>query len=89
MTHHPYPKDWHRCAMCDEWYDPRGERARIHEHPEPQSGPFRDAHMKSRLSYERWIEETPEGREWVKHRQALGFARGGLYKKWCLNDRSD
>ena len=58
------PKSWRRCAMCDEWYDPNGDRAKMHEHPEPQSGQPRRDMAASGLPYERWIEETPEGRAW-------------------------
>lgn len=45
-----------RCPMCDEWYDPEGERAAMHLHPEPQSGPERDAWIASGLDYETWRE---------------------------------
>lgn len=58
-------KNYTRCAMCDEWYyefDPASVKA--HQHPEPQSGPPRDAWIASRMPYELWIIETPEGREW-------------------------
>jgi hypothetical protein len=40
-----------RCPLCDEWYDPNGERAAIHEHPEPQSGPVRESWFASRLPW--------------------------------------
>jgi len=52
------------CSVCDERYDPTGARAAEHLHPEPQSGPPRDAWLASGLAYERWIRDTPEGREW-------------------------
>ena len=68
-----------RCPTCDEWYDPRSERAKVHEHPEPQSGPPLDAWQSSRLPYERWVQETPEGRawlEWRKHRANTGARNG-------------
>lgn len=53
------------CSLCDERYDPNGERAAIHEHPEPQSGEPREAWFRSKLPYEIWISETPEGIEWA------------------------
>src|SRR3990167_4936533 len=58
------------CPMCDEMYDPNGPRAAIHEHPEPQSGPPREALIKSGLPYEAWIVQTTEGRQW--HRR-IGY----------------
>lgn len=57
-------KGWYRCAICDEWYDPNGERAKIHDHPEPQSGFFRDAWLASKLPYETWRETTEIGKAW-------------------------
>jgi hypothetical protein len=58
--------------MCDEWYDPtNAESTKIHRHPEPQSGPPRDEWRRSALPYERWIVETPEGREWHMPNAAL------------------
>lgn len=60
------------CGLCDETYyldDP--ERVKVHEHPEPQSGPPRDAWLASRLPYERWILETKEGRDWVEYKRSL------------------
>lgn len=56
-----------RCAMCDEWYDPHGERAKIHEHQEPQSGPARDSHIASGLPYEEWV-KTQMGAAWAASR---------------------
>lgn len=57
--------NYHRCATCDEWYDYGNSAAReIHQHPEPQSGPPRDAWMQSGLPYERWLLETAEGLNW-------------------------
>jgi len=57
----------HRCAICDEWYDPRRfDQAKVHEHPEPQSGQPRIAWLNSGLSYERWITETLDGKNWVR-----------------------
>jgi len=52
-----------RCPMCDEWYDPYGDRSKAHDHPEPQSGEHREDLIKSRLSYEKWL-LTPKGIEW-------------------------
>lgn len=61
------PKHYDRCATCDEWWDTHDpEAAKVHLHPEPQSGPPRDAWLKSRLPYERWIAETPEGMAWLE-----------------------
>lgn len=65
-----YPKGWFRCPICGEWYDPGGERARVHEHPEPQSGPTREAWLQSGLLYENWTEITEEGRKWITHNQS-------------------
>lgn len=61
------------CPTCDAWYEDGTESAKEHLHPEPQSGPPRDAHIASRLPYDRWIKETEEGRQWyeqaIKHRR--------------------
>lgn len=55
-----------RCSMCDEWYNPLdAERVKVHQHPEPQGGAFRDAWLLSGLPYERWIVETGPGKNWV------------------------
>jgi len=58
-----------QCAMCDEWYDGNGERAKVHLHPEPQSGPARNAFVESGLPYERWITETSAGKIWADMRE--------------------
>lgn len=63
------PKGWNRCPMCDEWYDPNGDRAKMHEHPEPQSGPPRDAWLASRMSYDAWVDQTIDGRNWAKRQK--------------------
>lgn len=56
---------WCRCPLCDEWYDPFDfERAKCHDHPEPQGGESRDAWIASRMPYEQWIVKTIEGRLW-------------------------
>ena len=62
------PKEWTRCAMCDEWYDPNRDRATMHLHPEPQGGPARAIWLASRLPYERWIVETGEGMAWARRK---------------------
>lgn len=54
-----------RCATCDGWYHEYGPDATEHRHPEPQSGPYRDAWGASRLDYADWVLETPEGRVWA------------------------
>lgn len=53
-----------RCPVCDELYDPNGDQAKIHQHPEPQSGEFRDHWLASKLPYEQWLVETNAGRQW-------------------------
>lgn len=53
--------------MCDEWYDPHGDRAPIHEHPEPQSGIYRDIWIATGLDYNDWL-LTPAGKKWEKIR---------------------
>jgi len=55
-----------RCGICDESYDECGDRAKLHEHPEPQSGKPRDDFIAARLPYDRWILETVEGRDWAE-----------------------
>ena len=55
-----------RCATCDEWYDPAGDRAKVHEHPEPQSGDAREAWLRSKMPYEQWAKETEAGRTWAQ-----------------------
>lgn len=60
-----------RCATCDDWYDEHGPDAAVHRHPEPQSGPYRDAWGASGLEYADWVSETPEGRAWA----AVGWYR--------------
>jgi hypothetical protein len=43
-------RELRRCAMCDaRYYLDNLEEVKIHEHPEPQSGPPRDAWRKSGL----------------------------------------
>ena len=64
-----------RCPTCDEWYDEGGERASIHEHPEPQSGAPRDAWIASGLAYDEWVELTTEGMAWLEWRKARGFEK--------------
>ena len=56
---------WAMCGLCDVAYDIYSEDAKNHEHPEPQSGPPRDAWIKSGMKYKKWIESTPEGKEWA------------------------
>ena len=58
-------KDWNRCAMCDEWYDPKGDRARIHDHPEPQSGYLRDDLLTFSGTYDEWL-KTTNGQIWAE-----------------------
>lgn len=55
-----------RCPTCDEWFNPFGDRAQVHDHPEPQSGLPRDQWLASRLPYEDWTKLTPEGQAWIK-----------------------
>ena len=55
-----------RCSTCDEWYDDNSERAKVHKHPEPQSGKAHASWIASRLTYERWIVETDDGRRWAE-----------------------
>jgi len=54
----------HRCSLCDEWYDVNSPRAKVHEHPEPQSGNFRDIWIRSKLPYHLWIDKTQAGYLW-------------------------
>ena len=55
-----------QCATCDAFYSEDNARAvNEHRHPEPQSGPPRDALIRSRLRYSEWVEQTPEGRAWL------------------------
>ncbi len=61
-------KGYCRCAMCDKWYDPNGDQAKVHDHPEPQSGIYRDAWLDSSLSYEEWIRKTRAGKEWTEYK---------------------
>ncbi len=56
---------WIMCGLCDTAYDPNGEDAKNHEHPEPQSGEPRDAWIKSGMKYNEWITETHEGLKWA------------------------
>lgn len=74
-NHHP--EGWVLCCMCDEVYDPNGPRAGMHGHPEPQSGAPRDAWLASRMPYEQWAKETPEGRDYARHRDAINAVYHG------------
>lgn len=57
----------HVCPLCDEIYDDTDrERAQVHEHPEPQSGPYRDEWLKSGLPYAEWT-MTEQGQKWLEH----------------------
>lgn len=59
------------CLLCDESYSSEDSDAvRIHEHPEPQSGPFRDYWLWSKLPYQDWIVDTEKGKEWLRQRAA-------------------
>jgi hypothetical protein len=59
-------RDLRQCGLCDEVYNVTdAEAVKRHEHPDPQSGPLRAAWLASGLPYERWIQETPEGRQWA------------------------
>ena len=53
------------CATCDQSYDPDNpEEALLHEHPEPQSGEFRAAWLRSGLHYQAWLDGTYAGKLW-------------------------
>ena len=67
--------NWHRCAMCDEWFDPAGDRAAMHEHPEPQSGPPRDAWLSSGLDYFTWAHTTRTGAAWLEYLRSRRVTR--------------
>lgn len=57
------------CLVCDDWYSSmNATEVNKHMHPEPQSGLFRDAFLKSGLPYDRWIIETREGQNWRNRR---------------------
>lgn len=58
------------CFICDEVYEDTPERTAVHEHLEPQSGPYRKAWLDSGLPYAHWVRDTPEGREWEAWRNA-------------------
>ena len=60
------PRKRTRCPICDEWYVVGGDRERMHDHPEPQGGEFRDAWLASKLPYDRWIAETNAGLQWSR-----------------------
>ena len=53
--------------MCDEWYNPNSPDAKVHNHPEPQSGIYRDAWLDSRMSYDQWSKETRVGQKWLEY----------------------
>ena len=60
------------CATCDGWYDTRDpDEVKQHMHPEPQSGQPRTDWLASRLPYEIWIKEEPEGRAWNRKQREL------------------
>lgn len=50
-----------RCSLCDEMYDPNGDRAAMHAHPEPQSGPDRSRWLDSGISWEEYSTEPVVG----------------------------
>lgn len=56
------------CALCDTLYCVH--HASEHRHPEPQSGEFRDAWLRSGLPYLEWTCRTPEGARWDEMRRA-------------------
>ena len=58
---------WSRCPMCDEWYDPNGDRD--HEHVLPQSGKLRERWWASGLSWAEFHDIDEEARAWG-HREA-------------------
>lgn len=53
------------CGLCDQLYD--DSTANEHEHPEPQSGPFRAMWIASRLPYDEWV-KTICGIEWLRQK---------------------
>ena len=57
---------WVMCGLCDTAYDPNGEDAKVHEHPEPQSGLPRDMWIASGMKYSDWIVKTKEGKAWAE-----------------------
>jgi hypothetical protein len=58
-------KSMSRCAVCDAWYDDTDpDQYHAHRHPEPQSGPERDAWIAYGVPYDEWIRNTPEGNKW-------------------------
>ena len=59
------------CSLCDEWYDPQGERAAMHQHPEPQSGDIRRQWMASGLAYAQWSVVTQIGSVWEMYRNGF------------------
>ena len=58
-----------QCAMCDEWYDPNGDRAIQHLHEEPQGGIWRDIWLNSEMPYDEW-KLTPWGRAYLAYLNA-------------------
>jgi len=63
-----------RCPICDEWYAANSERAKIHEHTEPQSGEYRGSLLRFGGTYDTWLKRTPHGKIWHK------FTKGDLLR---------
>lgn len=70
------------CMMCDTWYGP--DDANQHDHPEPQSGPARDAWLLSGLPYDQWVAETIEGANWHDPDRLYVAHSGRAPKKVCV-----
>lgn len=61
------------CAICDEFYNPDSDRAKVHEHPEPQSGDYRTSLIAytwlTGFSYMSWVVKTQAGADWARYQR--------------------
>ncbi len=58
-----------RCSTCDDWYlSDDKDAAKVHAHPEPQSGEPRRKLMEfcfhTGMGYKEWVVLTEEGKAW-------------------------
>lgn len=79
-------KGYNRCAMCDEWYNPNSPDAKVHDHPEPQSGLYRDAWLDSEMRYEEWTKKTRVGQEWLEYKRGTPLIKISLIKSPAFSE---
>lgn len=64
------------CGLCDTAYDPaNAQEVKIHSHPEPQPGHYREAWLASGMAYDEWLTGTDAGKAYETERLVALAAR--------------